>query len=156
VDKCWGWKDQGRAVNVVSGTGSSIEIHWLRDVVERLTSSWPLVISIAPLHIPCYHVTVGHERQSITTLRPYSVERHNRLALVTHLFTTVCTYVPNSWTTRSIAINWAFLLLRLLIMNPTHHSSSPIIHSSSRILGFPEIGHRRRHKTSRRGQPFSG
>jgi hypothetical protein len=39
MDKRWGEKIRGRVVDVVFGTGSSIVIHWLHDVAERMTLS---------------------------------------------------------------------------------------------------------------------
>jgi hypothetical protein len=114
--------------------------HLPDDVVMRPSPWWSPFISVVPRQRPCYHVVVGRERQSITTPRRYFVERHGRWVPMTHLFTTLCTSVPNSQSTRTITINWAFPLLRLSITNPTHHSSLPIIHHSSWILDFPQIG----------------
>jgi hypothetical protein len=114
--------------------------HMPGDVAVRPSPWWPLFISVVPCHRPCYHVAVGRERQPITTPSLYFVERHGRWVPVTRLFTTMCTSIPNSQSTWTIAINWAFPLLRLSVTNPTYQSLLPIIHHSSWILDFPQIG----------------
>jgi hypothetical protein len=64
--------------------------------------------------------------------------------------------ILNSRSTRVVPINWRPSLLRLLVTHPAHHSSLPIIRHSPWIPVFPQIGHPRRHVTSRRGQPSTG
>jgi hypothetical protein len=114
--------------------------HLPDDVAVQPSLWWLPFISVTPRHRLCYHIAVGRERQSITTPRLYFVEHHGRWVPVTHLFTTVCTSIPNLQSTRTIAINWVFPLLCLSVTNPMHHSSLLIINHRSWISDFPQIG----------------
>jgi hypothetical protein len=112
--------------------------HLPSDVVVRPSPWWPLFISVTPHHRPCYHITVGRERQPITTPRLYSIERHGIWVSMTHLFTTVCTSVPNSQSTWTIATNWVFSLLRLSVTNPVHPQPTLLVHQSASSPNFPQ------------------
>jgi hypothetical protein len=64
--------------------------------------------------------------------------------------------IPNSRSTHVVTTNWRPSLLRPLVMRSAHPSSLPIIHQSSQILVFLQIGHLRRRLAPGRDQPFPG
>jgi hypothetical protein len=113
--------------------------HLLGDVVVRPSPCWPSIISVMPCRRPGYHVTIGHSGQPIYCPRdfiPLSATVDELRWLISSLQRAHLR--PNSLHSWSLSTNWAFPLLHLSVMNPTHYSSLPIIHRSSRILDFPK------------------
>jgi hypothetical protein len=112
--------------------------------------SLPL-LTIVPRIVVYYHVVVGCGGQPITASRPYSIERHGRWTLVTHLLNVVSSSSPKFVAPMAGLYKLSTPSLCLFVTIPSLFQLAPLVHHSLQSPESPENGHQDHREASCRG-----